>query len=70
MGRPADGRSVVDATGQVDGFESLHVADASIMPTIPGANTNLPVLASRRANRRADRWLTFSVRGGPGINQL
>lgn len=45
MGRPGDGRSVVDACGRVHGFDNLHVADASIMPTIPRANTNLPVLA-------------------------
>ena len=46
MGRPGDGRSVVDATGRVHGFQNLHVADASIMPVIPRANTNLPVLAA------------------------
>ncbi len=52
MGRPDDGRSVVDSAGRVHGFENLHVADASIMPTIPRANTNLPVLVA--AERIAD----------------
>jgi choline dehydrogenase len=36
---------VVDARGRVLGFESLVVADASIMPTIPRANTNLSTAA-------------------------
>jgi choline dehydrogenase len=36
---------VVDGDGTVLGFENLHVADASIMPTIPRANTNLTVAA-------------------------
>ena len=29
---------------QVHGIEHLHVADASIMPAIPSANTNLPAI--------------------------
>jgi choline dehydrogenase len=36
---------VVDGDGRVLGFENLYVADASIMPTIPRANTNLTVAA-------------------------
>jgi choline dehydrogenase len=37
--------SVVDAQGQVLGHETLYVGDASIMPTIPRANTNLTTAA-------------------------
>jgi choline dehydrogenase len=37
--------SVVDAGGRVLGFDNLIVADASIMPSIPRANTNLTVVA-------------------------
>ena len=37
--------SVVDARGRVLGYENLVVADASIMPTIPRANTNLTTAA-------------------------
>jgi choline dehydrogenase len=37
--------SVVDGHGRVHGIEGLVVADASIMPTIPRANTNLSTLA-------------------------
>jgi choline dehydrogenase len=44
---------VVDGDGRVLGFEGLHVVDASIMPTIPRANTNLTTiaLAERLAHR-------------------
>jgi choline dehydrogenase len=34
--------SVVGADGAVHGLEALYVADCSIMPTIPRANTNVP----------------------------
>ena len=37
--------SVVDARGRVLGLEGLVVADASVMPTIPRANTNLSAIA-------------------------
>jgi choline dehydrogenase len=37
--------SVVDERGRVLGYEGLVVADASIMPTIPRANTNLTTAA-------------------------
>jgi choline dehydrogenase len=37
--------SVVDAHGRVRGVDNLVVADASIMPTVPRANTNLTTVA-------------------------
>lgn len=37
--------TVVDADGAVLGHENLYVADASVMPTMPRANTNLSTLA-------------------------
>jgi choline dehydrogenase len=37
--------SVVDGSGRVLGHEGLVVADASVMPTIPRANTNLSAIA-------------------------
>jgi choline dehydrogenase len=40
MGRQVDG--VVDSRLRVRGIERLHVADASIMPQVPGGNTNAP----------------------------
>jgi choline dehydrogenase len=44
VGTCAIGR-VVDGAGQVLGVEGLSVADASVMPSIPRANTNLSVVA-------------------------
>ena len=41
MGPDSDPEAVVDSQGRVRGMEGLYVADASIMPTIPLANTNL-----------------------------
>lgn len=44
MGADPDDGAVVDACGSVYGVERLHVVDASVMPTIPSANTNLPTI--------------------------
>jgi len=45
MGQADDSLAVVDpATGAVHGCEGLFVADASIMPTPPRANLNIPVI--------------------------
>jgi choline dehydrogenase-like flavoprotein len=38
--RPADG-AVVDAEGRIHGLENVWIADASVIPTLPMANTNL-----------------------------
>lgn len=54
MGPTTDSTSVVDTHGKVHGVEVLYVIDASIMPVIPSANTNLPAIMI--AERCAD-WL-------------
>jgi choline dehydrogenase len=57
MGPDAESGAVVDATGAVHGVAGLVIADASIMPEIPAANTNLPVImvAERIADLEAAR---------------
>ena len=44
MGRADDPLAVTDASARVYGVEGLRVADASIMPSVPCANTNLPTI--------------------------
>ena len=36
--------SVVDSSACLFGFAGLRVVDASILPEVPSANTNLPVM--------------------------
>jgi len=52
MGPADDPRAVTDPAGRVRGVAGLRVADASVMPSIPRANTNLPVIML--AERMAD----------------
>ncbi|MFJ4468228.1 GMC family oxidoreductase [Streptomyces sp. NPDC089424] len=54
----ADAMAVVDPALRVRGVEHVRVADASVMPSVPSANTNPAVLAI--AERAADL-----VKGGP-----
>jgi choline dehydrogenase len=54
MGPVSDSMAVVNSRGQVYGIEGLFVVDASIMPTIPAANTNLPTLMLAE---RCSAWL-------------
>ncbi len=42
MGPDSDPMAVVDARLRVRGIDGLRVADASIMPTLIGGNTNAP----------------------------
>ena len=44
IGRRDDPMAVVDSACRVYGVSNLRVVDASIMPRVPSANTNLPTI--------------------------
>ena len=52
MGEANDPLAVTDSSGRVHGVSGLRVCDASVMPSIPCANTNLPTIMV--AERMAD----------------
>ena len=55
MGPESDPTAVVDTRGKAHGVDNLYVADASIMPVVPRANTNIPALV---VGERIAAWLT------------
>jgi len=51
MGRSSDAQAVVDSELRVHGIAGLRVVDASVMPQLPGGNTNAPtVMLAERAS--------------------
>jgi 5-(hydroxymethyl)furfural/furfural oxidase len=44
MGADDDPDAVVDPAGRVHHIGHLRVADASVMPSVPRANTNIPTI--------------------------
>ena len=58
MGPAVDPMAVVDARGRVHGTDGLSVIDASIMPTVPAANTNVPTIM---VAERCAAWLTEDI---------
>jgi choline dehydrogenase-like flavoprotein len=58
MGPAGEADAVVDARGKVHGMDGLYVVDASIMPTVPAANTNLPTIM---VAERCAAWLQRSL---------
>jgi len=60
MGPEPDDGAVVDARGAVHGISGLWVADASVMPAIPAANTNLSTIV---VAERITEWLAGQAVG-------
>jgi choline dehydrogenase len=54
MGPADDPQAVVDSRGAVRGVAGLYVADCSIMPQVPRANTNIPAVV---VGLRIGGWL-------------
>jgi choline dehydrogenase len=59
MGADDDPLAVTDARGRVRGLENVFVADCSIMPVIPRANTNVPAVV---VGERIAGWLLDAER--------
>jgi 5-(hydroxymethyl)furfural/furfural oxidase len=58
IGAPDNPMAVVDPRGRVYGVQGLRVADASVMPRLPVANTNIPtiMIGERVANFIKADW--------------
>jgi len=54
MGPDSDPNAATDGRGRVRGVRGVYVADASLMPTIPSANTHLPTVM---IGERFGEWL-------------
>jgi choline dehydrogenase len=54
MGPASDPDAVVDSRGKIHGLEGGYVADCSVMPVIPRANTNIPAAV---VGERIAAWL-------------
>jgi choline dehydrogenase len=54
MGPASDPETVVDPRGKIHGLDGAYVADASLIPVIPRANTNIPAAV---IGERIARWL-------------
>jgi choline dehydrogenase len=65
MGPDSDLLAVVDPRLRVRGIEGLRVADCSIMPTVPGGNTNQP--ATMVGEKAAVMILEDAERAGEGL---
>lgn len=60
MGPANDRHAVVDTQGRVHGAQGLRVVDASLMPRLPSANTNIPTIMI--AEKIADTMLGTQAR--------
>jgi choline dehydrogenase-like flavoprotein len=65
MGIDGDAKAVVDAALKVRGVDALRVIDASVMPDVPGGNTNAPtiMIAEKGADLIRERTLPRAAEG-------
>ena len=68
MGADDDPMAVLDGTCRVRGIEGLRVVDASAMPEVPRANTNLPTLML--AEKAADAILAAAAPVGAAGTEI
>jgi choline dehydrogenase len=54
MGADGDPLAVCDERGSVRGVRNLRIADASLMPVVPSANTNIPTIMG---GERVGEWV-------------
>jgi choline dehydrogenase len=54
MGQAEDPGAVADERGRVHGVRGLRIADASLMPVVPRANTNVPTIM---VGERVGEWV-------------
>lgn len=67
MGSAHDPQAVTDSEGRVHGVNRLRVVDASLMPNLPSANTNIPTVMM--AEKIADAILARRRGGSSGNSQ-
>jgi len=81
MGDVRDRDAVTDAEGRVHGAKGLRVVDASLMPRLPSANTNIPtimiaekiadaMIAARRASAASGTWSADGASSASGPSPL
>ncbi len=63
MGPASDPMAVVDQYCRVRGVEDLRVVDASVMPNIPSANTNMPCIM---IGEHVADWMRAEAPGSSG----
>ena len=61
MGLEDEPDAVTDSRGRIHGLRNAYVADCSIMPVIPRANTNIPAIGGGRTHC----WLAARERVRP-----
>jgi 5-(hydroxymethyl)furfural/furfural oxidase len=69
MGPAGDRGAVTDSEGRVHGVAGLRVVDASLMPCLPSANTNIPtiMMAEKISDAILTRRRAAGIQGQPAL---